>query len=86
MLAFTNSLKQARIGQQQFADAVQQQFNAWLAVNLKYTLMLSREKFFRLRNLLSHQFDIKQVSTSFLPLEFVNDLFRINGSSSRSTR
>ncbi len=39
---------------------MQLHFTGGLAVNLKYTLMLSREKFLRLRNLLGHRFDTKQ--------------------------
>ena len=46
-----------RAGQQSFADFIQAHYTAALAVNIKYTLLLSRMKYDRLRKLLSSFFE-----------------------------
>ncbi len=45
-----------KAGQQELADFLQQHYNAELGVNLRYTLMLSFLKYYRLRHLLSSIF------------------------------
>jgi hypothetical protein len=46
-----------RAGQQEFADAMQGHFSAALAVNIKYTNIMSWVKYFRMRALLSSVFE-----------------------------